>query len=87
MATKKKAEQEEPGAAETPKKAAKVKAPAPPPEPAASPAAAPAPIAAKTEVARVNTPPKKKIPKLAKKGKHRLPRKEKKRAKKRLLAG
>jgi hypothetical protein len=35
----------------------------------------------------MNTPPKKKIPKLVKKAKKRLPRKAKKQAKKKLLAG
>jgi hypothetical protein len=44
-------------------------------------------IAVKTGIAHAATPPKKKIPKLVKKNKQRLPRKAKKQAKKRLLAG
>jgi hypothetical protein len=44
-------------------------------------------IAVKTGIAHPETPPKKKIPKLVKKAKQRLPRKAKKQAKKKLLAG
>jgi hypothetical protein len=44
-------------------------------------------IAVKTGIAHPATPPKKKSPKLVKKAKQRLPRKAKKQAKKRLLAG
>jgi hypothetical protein len=44
-------------------------------------------IAVKTGIAHAATPPKKKIGKLVKKAKQRLPRKAKKQAKKRLLAG
>jgi hypothetical protein len=43
-------------------------------------------IAVKTGIAHADTPPKKKIPKLVKKDKQRLPRKAKKQAKKKLLA-
>jgi hypothetical protein len=41
-------------------------------------------MAVKTGIAHPTTPPKKKIPKLVKKTKQRLPRKEKKQAKKKL---
>jgi hypothetical protein len=44
-------------------------------------------IAVKTGIAHAEPQPSKKIPKLVKKNKQRLPRKAKKQAKKRLLAG
>jgi len=78
MATKKKAppENEQPKEAageETLKKAAKAIG------------SAVGAIAVKTGIAHPETPPKKKVPKLVKKDKKRLPRKEKKQAKKNLL--
>jgi hypothetical protein len=83
MATRKKAEPEEP-------KPAKQK-PEKKPKEAASAEAAPkedapqkAAKAVETVIAHPATPPRKKIPKLVKKNKSRLPRKEKKLAKKNL---
>jgi hypothetical protein len=74
MATKKKTEQEkEPAGEETLQKAAKAIG------------TAIGKIAAKTGIAHAETPPKPKIGKLVKKDKKRLPRKEKKQAKKNLL--
>ena len=84
MATRKKAEPEEP-------KPEKQKPEKKPPKEAAGAEAAPkadapqkAAKAVETVIAHPATPPRKKIPKLVKKNKSRLPRKEKKLAKKNL---
>ena len=84
MATKKKAEPQE----EKPAKAQKKEAAGEeiPQKAAQAIGSAIGTVAVKTGIAHPATPPKKKIPKLLKKGKSRLPRKEKKRAKKKLLS-